>query len=252
MSPPSPTHQNIGSRHANLVLQTTRNGRKFLVDGKPLDLNVPFETINKHLVSHFDFKEEIKNFYIKSLCSTGLTRLLSSFTINTNAFPQVTIETDPKLDNYYTNPSVSLVGQNGEQKPVPDYTFVVKLSVDPHSLETLKHQALPNSYRSRRVVYEKSPNPAMDYRFISRSRMMPPHPQQPHPQLYANLTTFPQPAMPAHIGPQTAYEQPYPQPPYPNANPVPLHAPKNVFLGPKRAFPSPIPPQQQQQKQKKK
>jgi hypothetical protein len=154
----------------NQLLKTTRNGRKFLVDGKPLDLNLPFDTINKHLVNHFDFKKEIKTYYLQVKCAQSLIKQLNAIASGTNA----------KI-------SVSVL----------DETFFVSLRVNARSLETLKNEKLPVEFRSRRVVYQSSKLPA-ELIFIKRiiSRATPPK--------EIHTITMPSRSLPMHrISPQS-------------------------------------------------
>eukprot|EP00029_Vermamoeba_vermiformis_P000846 TRINITY_DN1102_c0_g1_i1.p1 TRINITY_DN1102_c0_g1~~TRINITY_DN1102_c0_g1_i1.p1 ORF type:complete len:381 (-),score=58.20 TRINITY_DN1102_c0_g1_i1:44-1186(-) len=279
--PPQP----LALRLANHVLQTTRNGRKFEIDGKPLDLTVPFDTLNKKLVSHFDFKQEIKDYYLKAKCATSLALFLHSYTNDTNANAQVVVEKSIKLEDYFSKTDPAMI------EAVTDATFVVNLSVDPSSLEKLKNKVLPAVYKSRRVVYQKINTPAMPMHFFSRSRMMPPpipypnlvpqqqqqslnpqgglflpQPPQPYPQPFPPQP-YPQPNMAQPYPTQQPYPQPYPQPqqlyqPYPAPQPYPgamlpqPPQPKFAFtpVQPPPILPAagghrstPIPQQQQQQ-----
>jgi hypothetical protein len=153
----------------NQLLKTRRNGRKFLVDGKPLDLNLPFDTINKHLVNHFDFKKEIKTYYLQVKCAQSLIKQLNAIASGTNAKINLSVLRE---------------------------TFFVSLRVNARSLETLTHEKLPVEFRSRRVVYQSSNLPAKLI-FIERiiSRATPPE---------IHTITMPSRSLPMHrISPQS-------------------------------------------------
>jgi hypothetical protein len=260
---PFPVPPSLKTHFANHVLNTTRDGRKFAVDGVPLNLSVPFDTVNKHLVSHFDFKKEIKSYYLIAKCAQTLRQQLMPLTHSTNAssFPNIRVEYGINPADYDTRSDVLT------DKAVPDVTFVVELAVDATSLENLQQKKLPGMHRSRRVVYAKSPVHANWAYVFSRSRMMPPNPfpqPQPMPQQLYNPLQQPFSTMPPpgpYLGQPNQLPQPglYPQqlsygnmplqPPQPIVTPqpprpkVPIRGPQPIIGGSR----PPIPQQQHQQ-----
>ncbi len=225
----------ISSRFANHVLQTTRNGRKFEVDGKPLNLTVPFDTLNKKLVGHFDFRKEIKMYYFKTKCVPLLASQLAPTTLQTNAFSNVQVEEYVKLTDYFVKPTVIVPNQL-----LSDVTFVVDLGVDASSLETLQNKQLFTTFKSRRVVYHKRTVQAQLAHYFSRSRMMPPPPQfydvQPQPIPQPSAMPYYTSAMPSV--PPSNLRLAYPPPPQPLLPPQQHATPQPQFVQP-QPYPQP-------------
>lgn len=157
-------------KDVNHLLQSVQSGRKFMVDGRPLDLCKEINTLNKHLVNHFNFKEEIKRYYFQVILAVLLSYQLQSISYHTNARVTVRLETSIDPKKYWPEDDVK------RNDCVSDYIFAVDLAVSPASLKIFSGVSLPRIYKNRLVVYKKSSNQAGTEFFVSRTGL--PNPRQ--------------------------------------------------------------------------
>eukprot|EP00029_Vermamoeba_vermiformis_P001081 TRINITY_DN11250_c0_g1_i1.p1 TRINITY_DN11250_c0_g1~~TRINITY_DN11250_c0_g1_i1.p1 ORF type:complete len:246 (-),score=23.27 TRINITY_DN11250_c0_g1_i1:139-786(-) len=136
----------IRPKNANELLKYVQNGRKFfIVDGKRVDLNgARINTIDKHFVNHFNFKEEIKTFFFEAILRVNLELQIRKLIHNPLHIVSVRVERQPDLKNLWTKLETMSHRYN------LDYSFVVDIGMDPMAFDW-QAADLPFVFKNRLV-----------------------------------------------------------------------------------------------------
>jgi hypothetical protein len=137
-------------KSANDLLKYVQKGRKFVVDGKAVDLNKKINTIDKHFVGQFQFKDEIKTYFFDAILRPNLDVHIRKLLANMAYYPsmvKVDVERQPNLKNLWTNLNTISHHYN------LDYSFIIDIGMDPAIVERLIGTFLPVVYKNRLVWY---------------------------------------------------------------------------------------------------
>eukprot|EP00029_Vermamoeba_vermiformis_P013543 TRINITY_DN8465_c0_g1_i1.p1 TRINITY_DN8465_c0_g1~~TRINITY_DN8465_c0_g1_i1.p1 ORF type:complete len:268 (-),score=14.98 TRINITY_DN8465_c0_g1_i1:60-863(-) len=137
----------------NILLKNVQQGRRFVIDGKTIDLNAPILPTDKTTLSHFDFRSELEKYYVLIF---NRMRLYASFSLKPpfafNVLPTITVNsTASKWPHPWIN------SHKSRQHYVQDYYYFVDFSGNPAMVAPyLFVPVLCDHIGGREVVYNNS------------------------------------------------------------------------------------------------
>jgi hypothetical protein len=151
----------------NQLLLSVQQGRRFVMNGKVIDLNAPILPTDKTMIGQFDFRSELERYYIFIV---NYQRVLSLFSLKPPwafvHFPTCTINLASVMwPQQWANPNKT------RQHYTQDYYYLVDFMGSPTALSpTLQNPVLRDHIGGRQIVYNNSIHPPP----IFNPRQLPP------------------------------------------------------------------------------